>query len=310
MFRIESGPNLLNDGTDKAENGGSSVQSDVSFPSNPESVDESGPFKKNKGLPSNRSMSLDIQKSSVGCPVQQKSRSLSDEAFESGCTNGRMTDKMRDLRFNRIVMENLEKYPLDYDRLRLEKEAETSKERRKEQSGGFNEKALKEEGDFLHSNGPGFPSLYPSCSEADGSSMEPDDFWRMLHDDHWNEAEARLSSGSLSDGGTPVQGNSLPRDSWISPPVVPELSTVSAKFPAKNNDHITCELEGQFYSFTHFTYFFSRSSLYPSFALSSMWSLIHSFHQLDPFRFLVYSLLQFTVHLVDTTQYLALSNFL
>lgn len=260
MFRIESGPNLLNDGTDQVENGRSSLQSDVSFPSNPESVDGNGLFEKNRALPSNRSMSLDIQQSSMGCAIQQRSRSFSDEAFGSERTNGRMTDEMRDLRFNRIVMENLEKYPLDYDRLRLQKEAETSKDRGKERSRGFNEKPLKEEGNFLRSDGPGLPSLYPSCSEADGSSMEPDDFWRMLHDDHWNEAETRFSSGSLSDSGTPVQGNSLPRDSWISPPVVPERSTASNRFPAKNNDHITCELEGQFYSFTHLACFFSRSS--------------------------------------------------
>lgn len=268
MFRIESETNLSNDGADKVANGRSRVQSDVGFSNYPEGIDGEGLlFEKNGGPPSKRTASLNIQPTPVGCAVP-KSQSVSEEVFESEGTNGRMTDEMRELRFNRIVKENLEKYPLDYDRLRLQKEAETLKHRGKERSKGFHRKAPKDESSLLRSRGPDCSSHGPSCTETDGSSMEPDAFWRTLNDDHWNETDARLSGGSLSDGGgTPVQGNSLPRDSWMSPPVAPELSAASTAFPAVSNDHVTCELEGQLHSFCHLFCFFTHSAVLPFLAV-------------------------------------------
>lgn len=288
MFRIDSGLNLSTDGSEKVENGQSKVESDVGFPRNT----GNGLFEKSKGLPSKMSSkSLDIQQtSSMGCAAQKSHRSVS---FDAECTNGRMTDEMRDFRFNRIVMENLEKYPLDYDRLRLEKEAETAKERGRERSNGFDRKALKEEGGFLCSHGRDIPSRCPLCSETDGSSMEPDAFWKMLHDDNWNEVEG----SSLSDEGTPVQGNSLPLDTWISPPVVaPGMSTGSTTYPARNNDHITCELEGQFCLFAWFVCFFAHSLVYPFslYILTLLFLCGHSFiHSIALIHFvLLCSLLQ------------------
>lgn len=144
----------------------------------------------------------------------------------------RMTDEMRDCRFERIVRENLERYPLDYDRDHQQKLAEAAEARRQ----SYDRKCATETAQ-KHPKTPPIPSSVEfSSNEISGG--EPDEFWKTLNDDDWNGTEAG-SVGTPS----PVQGNSLPRDSWIGPP--PSASDgPTCGFSAEANDRISNELEG------------------------------------------------------------------
>lgn len=145
----------------------------------------------------------------------------------------RMTDEMRDCRFERIVRENLERYPLDYDRDHQQKPTEATETRmqscRRKCKTETTQKQRKT------------PPPIPSCGEFPNNEIsggEPDEFWKTLDEDDWNGTEA----GSA---GTPplVQGNSLPRDSWIGPPPSTHDGPTCG-FAAEANDRIRDELEG------------------------------------------------------------------
>lgn len=203
-----------------------------------------------------RSTSLVIERPFCDGASRHGGRSV---VVRTGSVPTTVTDGLRDIRFNRIVKENLEKYPIDYDRLQRQTTATTEQTDsiRSKRGWSFERSSPSEQTQICRLT---YDDRSPTCetvpengeSGAPGEGEEEDGVQKT--ESEWNEGGSSAIEFDISDSESQssqmlVQSNSLPKDAWISPSIdVFEFSPADISTMNLNdvNDRVKNEFEASY----------------------------------------------------------------